>query len=327
MTTSIDTTALKLDWESGICLRPLASKYGISPATAKKYLNATGTDTAKRLCYTKEVWNLIELINNILGEYKTRLTVRQVFYQCASRHLVPLSQRGYNSVQSAISKGRKHGHVSWDKIEDRTRQPHTKTMWQGVQHFKDTILTAYQRNIWMNQDDYFEVWLEKNALYGVISPITQFFGITLQTITGYSSISTIYDATNRLKDGDTILYLGDHDATGIDIDRNIKDSFLEDHDLNINVERIGLLYEDIEKYQLLPNPIKESDPRAANYTYEKQAELDALPPDILIKRVRDAIISHLDMKAFQENKRVEQKELNMIRSRLDAVQFSEDENT
>ncbi len=334
MTVDINISALKLDWESGICLRPLASKYGISPATAKNYLNDAGVDTSKKQCFTKEVWQLIQNINAVLSEYETRLTVRQLFYQLATRHIVPLTKKGYRSVQSACSKGRKKGYVDWEKIEDRTRKPHTKLMWQGLDDFKNTILIAYQRNIWINQQSYFEVWLEKNALYGVISPITQKYGITLQVITGYSSDSAIYEGANRFKQHfhsrggfglsqPTILYLGDHDATGIDIDRDIRDSFLNDHDLKINVKRIGLLYADIGKYNLLPNFEKETDTRLKGYRakgYTKQAELDALPPDVLIGRVESAITSHLDMGAFNECKRIEAEDLNKMNTWFDAVQ-------
>lgn len=142
MTASLDINSLKLDWESGICLRPLASKYGISPATAKKYLNQAGINTAKRSCFTKEVWELIQAINGVLGEYETRLTVRQIYYQLASRQIVPLSNEGYNSVVSAANKGRKKGYIPWDRIEDRTRQPHTPAMWHGLEDFNDTVLSA-----------------------------------------------------------------------------------------------------------------------------------------------------------------------------------------
>lgn len=319
MTAIIDMTALKLDWESGICLRPLASKYGISPATAKTYLNKNGIDTTKK-CFTKEIWDLIQKANKVLDEYESKMTVRQVYYQMASRQYVPLSKKGYDLVVSVLNKGRKYGYVSWDKIEDRTRQPKSNPAWVNVSDFMETVRTAYHKDIWKSQPGYFEVWLEKNALFGLVMPVTSSYGVTLQTITGYSSISTIYEASKRLKDGDTILYLGDHDATGIDIDRSLRDSFLEDHNLNINVERIGLLYEDIEKYQLLPNPIKESDPRAKNYLFEKQAELDALPPDILRMRVQIAIESHLDMTAYYECKGIEQEELNSIQTRFTDVQ-------
>lgn len=320
MVMSVDITNLKLDWESGICLRPLASKHGVSAATAKKYLNHAGVSTAKRTCFTKKVWDIIQNINTVLNEYETRLTVRQIYYQLASRQIVPLSKKGYDSVVSAANKGRKKGYIEWDKIEDRTRQPHKPPMWKGLDDFRDTVLQAYTRDTWINQSHYFEVWIEKNALYGLTFPVTQKYGVTLQTITGYSSISAIYEGSKRLNNGDTILYLGDHDATGIDIDRSIRDSFLNDHGLNINVERIGLLYEDIEKYDLLPNPIKEKDPRASKYPYEKQAELDALPPNVLVKRVENAITSHLDMAAYQECKRIEAEELNRIQSSFDCVQ-------
>jgi hypothetical protein len=316
-----DISSMISKWqEGGICLRPLASQYGISAATAKKYLNQSGIDTSKRSCFSRKKWDIIESINTVLKEYETRLTVRQVFYQLATRQIVPLSTKGYHSVVSACNKGRKQGYISWDSIEDRTRQPHTVPMWQGLDDFKHTILQAYRRDIWLNQDNYFEVWLEKNALYGLISPITSKYGITLQTITGYSSISAIYEGSKRLNDGDTLLYLGDHDATGIDIDRSIKESFKHDHNLSIDVKRVGLLYEDIEKYNLLPNPIKESDPRAKNYPYEKQAELDALPPDILINRIESAIRSHLDLEAYNEGMRIQKEELNKIKSSFDAVQ-------
>lgn len=321
MTHKISAASLIQDWESGICLRPLATKYGMSPATAKKYLNDAGIDTAKKACFSKDVWNKIQAINLILNEYDTRLTVRQAYYQCASRGIVPLTTPGYRSIQSAISKGRKYGYVPWDKIEDRTRQPHTPIMFGGLEDYKEAILQAYRRDIWQNQPRRFEVWLEKNALFGVINPITQYYGITLQTITGYSSISAIHDGANRLKDGDTILYLGDHDATGIDIDRSLRDGFLEDHGKKINIERIGLIYEDIEKYNLLSNPEKEEDPRTKEYPYEKQAELDALPPDVLRDRIEAAIISHLDMGAYNECKIQQEIELNMIRTRLGNVQF------
>ncbi len=95
MTAIVDTKALKLDWDSGLCLRSLASKYGIAATTVKAKLNIIGINTGKRTCFTEPVGNLIQSINTILSEYESRLTVRQVFYQCASRHLVPLTREGY----------------------------------------------------------------------------------------------------------------------------------------------------------------------------------------------------------------------------------------
>lgn len=312
MTKNIDIDNLITDWYSGKPLKELAIKYDISAAIAKKYLNSAGISTKKLPGLSKSGLNLIIAINEILNEYETRLTVRQVYYQMASRNIVPLSKSGYLQVTSACNKGRKLGVISWDKIEDRTRQPKTPNMWEDKNDFFDTVLKAYRKNIWYNQPNYFEVWLEKNALSGIIGPITHGYGVTLQTITGYSSISAVYESSKRLKNGDTILYFGDHDATGIDIDRSLQDSFLDNHGINVDVKRIGLLYDDIEKYNLLPNPIKETDPRASKYPYEKQAELDALPPNVLIERLENAIVEHLDMAKFMAMKKIEKEELNDI---------------
>lgn len=344
MTATLNVSSLIADWgNGGICLRPLAKKYGISPATAKTYLNNAGVNTSKKQCFTKKVWTLIEDINAILKQYDGRLTVRQVYYQLASKHIVPLSKDGYLDVQSACSKGRKYGYIDWNSIEDRTRQPHTPVMWDNLLDYSRTIKSVYRKDIWYNQPTYFEVWLEKNALYGVISPITQRYGVTLQVLTGYSSITAIYDGVERFKQRrhiltngnipvnddiekhitkSVILYLGDHDATGIDIDRSIRHSLVKDHKADfIEVHRIGLLYEDIEKYDLLPNPIKESDSRAKNYLYKKQAELDALPPNILINIVESAIKKQLDMTAYQECQNTQTAEMNRLLTSLSGVQF------
>ena len=316
-----NTDALIRDYiESGVCLRTLASRHGISAATAKKRLNDAGIDTSKRPCFRKETVDLINRINDVLNEYETRLTVRQAFYQVSTRGIVSFDAKGYASVQQAIKKGRLAGIISWDKIEDRTRQPHSAVMWNGIADYMETVLHSYRRNIWLNQPNYFEVWLEKNALYGVVYPTCAKYGVTLQVITGYSSLSTIYDATKRLKSGDTILYLGDHDASGLDIERAISDGFRDDHGIDVNVKRIGLLYEDIEQYDLPPNPMKERDPRTKKYQFDVSAELDAMPPNILVERVNNAIYKHLDQRKWAECLGIEDDELNMIRSSIGDVQ-------
>lgn len=321
---SADIQSMVLDWSTGVCLRPLATKYNISPATAKKYLNNAGVNTSKKKCYTKAVWDIITAIQGVLDENEYTYSVRQMFYQLSTRGVVPLDKKGYNSTQSALNKGRKHGHIPWDRIEDRTRQPHTPPSWDGIDDFMNSVLAAYRRDIWTTQPEYFEVWLEKNALFGVINPVCNYYGVTLQTITGYSSISAVYDGAERFKRHDketnTIFYLGDHDATGIDIDRSLKESFIEDHGIDINIIRIGLLYEDIDKYDLPPNPLKKTDTRAKKYQFEKQAELDALSPDILIPRVQNAIEDHLDIDAYNHIKNIEHAELNKIQTSLCCVQ-------
>lgn len=319
MTISSDVSLLIRDWNSGMRLRGISSKYGISAATAKNILNKAGINTA-RIGLTEPVLDIIRNINTILAEFPDmRMTVRQVYYQLAIRKMVPLSVSGYRATVSALTKGRTGGYVAWDRIEDRTRRTHIPSMWNNVSGFIETVLRSYRRNIWKDQPSYFEVWLEKNALFGIVEPICKKYGVTLQPITGYSSLSTPFDALKRLKAGDTILYLGDHDASGIDIDRSLGEKFIEYHGKYIKIERIALVYEDIDKYTLPENFEKESDSRFAGYRkkgFFKQAELDALPPNILVDRIEAAIIAHLDMKAFRKSMKNQEGDLNIIRSRF-----------
>ena len=300
----------------GMCLRPLATKYGTSPATMKNKLNSWGFDTSAKSCYLESTWNLINACRNILysyyEEYGIRMTVRQVFYQINSHpeytDLISFDKNGYIAVVNALKRGRKDGHIHYDLIEDRTRQPSGVLMWHNKQQCAEMFIDAYRLNVWDYQPNYFEVWLEKSALYGVVHPVTEKYGVTLQVCRGYPSLSTFYDATKRIGDGDTIIYLGDHDATGLDIDRNIVDTFADDFNIIVDVERIGLRYKDIKKYKLPPNPLKKADPRSGNYEYDKQAELDALPPNILMNRVRHHIKKHMDMEMFDETLNDQEKE-------------------
>jgi hypothetical protein len=242
----------------------------------------------------------------------------------------------YLDVQSALSKGRKEGIIPWSKIEDRTRRPETPQMWNNTGDFIETVLEVYRKNIWLNQPHKFEIWLEKNALMGLMLPIADKYGVTIQPCIGFASDSTYFDCKDdiRLQDGDTILYFGDHDVSGVQMDKNIEKTFRETHNLNITVERIGLLYEDIDKYNISPNPTKEEKTkgyetqRKKYYQHHtKEGELDGLPPDVLQKREEEAIISHIDMGKYREYKKIEQEELELIQSRFGDIKFSEGANT
>lgn len=314
-------------WENGRCLRGIADKIGKSAPTVMKYLNKAGIDTSKRSCLTKDTLTLIDSINTVLSEIESRMTIRQIFYQLATRNIVPLTKGGYTKVSRIATEGRRRGLISWDRIEDRVRRPHSVPAWDNLTEFKSDMIASYKKNIWTNQPKYFEVWLEKNALYGLIYPICAKYGITLQVITGYTSATAIYDASvgigrfKPLQNNDTILYLGDCDPSGLDIERSIHDVFLDDHEIDINIKRVGLTSKQVRKYHLPPNISKKEDPRSSSYKHTISAELDALPPNILKRKLEKAIIKHLDIDAYNETMEQEKTELNKLRTSLRDVKF------
>ena len=78
-----------------------------------------------------------------------------------------------------------------------------------------------------------------------------------------------------------LLYAGDHDPSGEDIDRD----FIARTDCWDEVRRVALTAAQVEQYALPPQPGKETDSRAAGFVERHgrlvQVELDALPPDVL----------------------------------------------
>jgi hypothetical protein len=86
-----------------------------------------------------------------------------------------------------------------------------------------------------------------------------------------------------------LLYAGDHDPRGEDIDRD----FTARTDCWDEVRRVALTAEQVERYALPPQPGKDTDSRAAGFIARHgrlvHVELDALPPDVLRALYADAI--------------------------------------
>lgn len=253
----------------------------------------------------------LERINSILEEYREDgyvLTLRQLYYQLVSRDIIPNQQKEYAKLSLLLTKGRMAGVVDWEIIEDRVRKPHLPYWVDGIEDaIKDTI-RQYRLNRQEGQENYIEVWIEKDALSGVLRRITEKYHIRLMVNRGYSSTSAMYDAYKRFryemvvndKKG-IILYLGDHDPSGLDMIRDIKDRLLE-FGVNVEVNQIGLTQQQIKQYNPPPNPAKIKDPRAKWYIEEygnTSWEVDALPPKILNTLVETNIKKIIDIETYE----------------------------
>ncbi|MBZ5529591.1 MAG: hypothetical protein LAN71_17050 [Acidobacteriia bacterium] len=273
-----------------------------------------------------ETWDMFKKIKDILSKHK-RLSVRQIFYQCATKNYVSLDINGYERIGRLCSQGRLEGILPWDKIVDRSRFPTQLNMWDSVGDFYSILPSLYRRNIWLNQPNYFEVWMEKSALYDIFYDQIFDHGILLMTVRGYSSLSIIYERSLIFKkyiaEGRKckILYFGDHDPNGIQIDKSIRSTFRK-LNVDVDIERIALTYDDIFEYNLPTNIEKEEDTNLDNYKlagYVLQAELDALPVEILEKRIINSVTDNLDMDKYKEYKELEKRDLQMVSQDLGGI--------
>jgi hypothetical protein len=295
--------------------------------------------------FRPETAALITRIESILSEYGSqKLTARQVYYQCVSRNWLANTEANYKRLTSTLTDARYAGLVDWDMIEDRGRVPELPTEWDDLSDLVDAALNSYRLPRWEDQANYVELWVEKQALAGVLAPIARKWHVTLMVNKGYSSSSSMKDAADRIAkacsmdieivcanceifDEDNgngvkictdcgakwkpkaasysaplrepiVLYLGDHDPSGEDMVRDIRDRLAE-FGTETDVRKLALTMDQIRKFNPPPNPAKLSDSRAKAYIakYGAQSwELDALPPRELNRLVERAIKNLVDEK-------------------------------
>lgn len=250
------------------------------------------------------------------------MTVRQAYYQLVSRQVIENSRTQYQAVSNALVWARRQGIIPWSWIEDRLRRPRTVSMWDDLVDFGETILPAYRRNVWASQSCYFEVWLEKDALSGIFEDVLEPYGVTLNVGRGYDGWDSIHNAYKRfgIDESGVILYFGDFDPSGEDMVRSLKER-LASFGCEPEIVKCALTLDDVNRYSLPADFTKATDTRQKGFIAKYgdiAVELDALPVDVMTKRITDEVESRMDLNALAETKRVEETERTRLASAIQA---------
>src|SRR5262245_25395587 len=120
------------------------------------------------------------------------MTVRQVFYQATVRGLVEKAETGYSKVQSDLTIMRRAGELPYHWLADNTRWQRKPRTFNGVEEALKATAALYRKNLWANADAYVEIWIEKDALAGVLYPVTSMNDVPLMVARGYASLSFLY---------------------------------------------------------------------------------------------------------------------------------------
>ena len=274
----------------------------------------------------------LEVINSIIEEYQQDgyvLTLRQLYYQLVSRDVVPNKQSEYSKLSTLLKEGRMAGIVDWDAIEDRLRKPFTPSAFDSPKDILEAAINQYALPRQNGQKTYVEVWVEKDALSGVLKRVTSGYHIPILVNRGYSSASAMFDSYNRFRlayasgKDVRVLYLGDYDPSGIDMIRDIYDRTMEffdgrgEDDVDFKIIPIALTREQIQRYNPPANPAKITDPRAKDFIKKHGAtswEVDALPPNVLNQLLDDSIRGFIDTDVFKEIVNREQQDKNRLSS-------------
>jgi hypothetical protein len=268
-----------------------------------------------------------EIIDNYSAQGLT-LTLRQLYYRLVASDTIPNNFRSYKNLQRIVNDARLAGLIDWHAIEDRTRNLDSPSSWEGPEAVIDAAAWSYRRNLWKDQPYYVEVWVEKDALLGVIQKACREHRLPFFSCRGYTSQSEVWSAAMRLgaKDREcVVLHLGDHDPSGVDMTRDIQDRFRLFGATNTEVRRLALNMDQIRELNPPPNPTKISDSRTSGYEAQfgqSSWELDALEPNYIIDLVHRETLTLIDRNRWEERLKLELAErgtLSDISKRYDEV--------
>ena len=269
---------------------------------------------------------MLNLVNGVITDYQAQgyqLTLRQLYYQLVARDLIPNSDREYKKLANLLTKARMAGLVDWDAIVDRGRSPVKAAEWPSPASILESAAYSYRLDRWEGQEYHVEVWCEKDALSSVLEPVCNLYHVIYMANKGYSSATAMYDAAKRIDNAHlgglqpVIIYLGDHDPSGLDMTRDIDDRlYAMSYQTGAEVRRIALNFDQVEEHQPPPNPTKLTDSRSSGYIAEHgndSWELDALDPTTLDELVTDAIMEYLDLDKYEERVALEDVQKEQIR--------------
>jgi len=275
--------------------------------------NKPASDIVEVICECYHIWALripddpgkyryktqakIEIIRHEIlatfADIRMRMTVRQVYYQLVTRNEVDKTEAGYNRVQSQLLLMRQEGLIPYTLVSDSSRRFYQVEAFNGLEDAVTSWLHYYRLDVWKNIDAHVEIWLEKEALSGIFTEVTDEFNVPLYVTKGFTSDSFAFTAANQIKriNKPTYIYIfSDHDPSGVLLSDTIIKK-LKAFGVDPHCERVGLTKEQIEDLNLPSRPTKKST-HLKGFIGES-TELDAMDPRLLQELIRQCIYQHI----------------------------------
>jgi hypothetical protein len=262
--------------------------------------------------------SFLDAINEIVNNEDEAITIRHLFYRLVGLGVIEKTESAYTSLCSHLSKWRRSGEVAWDSFADSTRWHLRTETFDSVENALENTAECYRKNLWAEQSAYVEIWGEKDAISGILFREADTFGVPVFTCRGFASLSALYSAANtfrrQIENGKEVFiyYFGDHDPSGLAIDRAVVESLRDDFKVNIQLVRAAVTPEQIRQYDLPTRPVKKSDTRAGGWR-GGCVEVDTMTPAILKGIVRDCIERHIDPRQWEQAQATEAAEKETLR--------------
>jgi hypothetical protein len=253
---------------------------------------------------TAMIW--LGIVKSYQDVGKIPQSVRQIYYKVEGYGIVDKTEAGYRRVQRQVLNMRRRGVIKYNLVTDGTRWAHGPTTFDDIDSFLENSRRAYRRDLWAAQDVNVFIWLEKEALYGVIEPVVEEYAINIFISRGFASETYLYSVAEMMQMSDKPAYvysLYDFDRSGqIASDHIFKK--LSEFGASANYHRLGLTATQIAEHGLSTRPAKKSDIKRG-WEWGYACELDALPANELRGLVAGAIERHVDPYALETQRKIE----------------------
>jgi hypothetical protein len=251
--------------------------------------------------YESTLWQVFGLAQIVSREQP--ITVRGAFYRAVSSGLFPdTADEHYRACGRLILQLRRLGLAPYDWVSDSTRRRLKPSSWSGLADFAETVAQAYRKDLRERQPNYIEIFVEKDAMGGVIEPITDPYDVTLNVIRGNCSETFVYrvaELWQQIEKPIHIYYLGDHDPSGLKIEKDLQRRLAGFGAQVSNWRRLAVTAADFRNPELIGFPVKKNASPASWQPYlgqygDRCVEVDAISAAEIRDRVEEAILSHVD---------------------------------
>ena len=259
------------------------------------------------------------------AEENQPVTVRQMFYRLSTLDALRKTENGYKAVGRLCTQMRRAGEIPFQWFADNTRWMRRPRTYNTIKDALQETAYNYRKSLWQEQNGLLEIWLEKEALAGVIYPTTAEWDVPLMVVKGYPSVSFMHAAAQQIARASErgrrnhIFYFGDRDPSGMDIYRHIGEELTEfAPKASIEMKHVAVTEAQVKEWNLPSRPTKRTDSRAKNWEGDS-VELDAIHPEMLRQLVRDCISSVIDyhqLKRVLEIERMEKESVPELLQRI-----------
>jgi hypothetical protein len=273
------------------------------------------------------LWKVFGLAQIVSEE--APLTVRRAMYRGIGSLFKDSDY--YDSCQRIILQMRRAGLIPFEAITDPTRDRIQPATWADLEDYAQWAAKVYRKDPWQDQIERVEFFIKKEAMVGVVAPVTEKYAVSLIPIRGQCSEtwcwSVAQDWNDRPHDYIHVYYIGDHDPAGFDIERSLRERISgyldEDRKDWFSWVRLAVTQEDFDNDELLGFPVKRNPKQPngpwARYLAEygdRCVEADAISAPEIRERVKTAINDHIDQEAWDRTATAQEQEQAEIKEKL-----------